>query len=95
MLKRSGKLTIVGNPRNADRPLIGAGQLLGLNRRINGSSVGGIKETQEMQDYSVANNIYPVVEIISANPDTVAQAYPKVVNGEVRFRYVIDMQTLE
>jgi alcohol dehydrogenase (NADP+) len=57
-----------------------------------GSQIGGIRETQEMLDYSVANNIYPRVEVI---PGTrIDEAYDNVVAGKVKFRYVIDMKTL-
>ena len=47
-----------------------------------------------MLDYSVANNIYPPVEIINADAQAISDAYNKVINGEVKFRYVIDMKTL-
>ena len=46
-----------------------------------------------MLDYSVANNIYPEVEIISA--DKIDDAYKNVIDGKVKFRYVIDMATLK
>ncbi|WP_317174042.1 hypothetical protein [Dysgonomonas sp. GY617] len=45
-----------------------------------------------MLDYSVKNNIYPYVEIIE--PSQITDAYKKVADGEVRFRYVIDMSKL-
>ena len=48
-----------------------------------------------MLDYSVANNIYPEVEIIEANGELIDEAYQNVLNGKVKFRYVIDMQTLK
>lgn len=95
MLKRSGELVILGNPADKDRAKIDIGAMLPTNRRINGSLVGEIKETQEMLDYSIANDIYPVVEIIPATGEAVTKAYPNVVDGKVKFRYVIDMQTLE
>lgn len=45
-----------------------------------------------MLDYSVANNIYPMVEIIE--PCRIEQAYKDVIDGKVHFRYVIDMSKL-
>ena len=48
-----------------------------------------------MLDYSVANGIYPEVEIIPADGKTITEAYQKAVDGDVKFRYVIDMQTLK
>jgi len=65
------------------------------NRKVFGSQIGGIKETQEMLDYSVANGIYPQVEIIKAEGEAVDQAYRNVLEGKVKFRYVIDMHTLK
>jgi uncharacterized zinc-type alcohol dehydrogenase-like protein len=44
-----------------------------------------------MIDYSIANNIYPQVEVLEPNPAKIDEAYKKVVAGEVRYRYVIDM----
>jgi len=55
--------------------------------------IGGIPETQEMLDYSVAQNLYPDVEVISV--DQIDEAYRKVLEGDVKFRYVIDMRTME
>lgn len=46
-----------------------------------------------MLDYSVTNHIYPEVEIIAA--DKIDEAYQNVIDGKVKFRYVIDMQTLK
>lgn len=54
-----------------------------------------MKETQEALDYSIANNIYPDVEIINADAKAITEAYNKVINGEVKFRYVIDMKTID
>ena len=65
------------------------------NRKIYGSLIGGMKETQEMVDYSVAHNIYPEVEVIPAEGAAIDEAYRKVAAGEVKFRYVIDMSTLK
>jgi len=66
--------------------------VMNSNRKIFGSQIGGIKETQEMLDYSVANGIYPEVEILPADAQTITDAYQKVVDGKVKFRYVIDMR---
>ena len=52
------------------------------------------KETQEMQDYSVAHGIYPEVEIIKADAAEIDKAWRNVSDGKVKFRYVIDMNTL-
>jgi len=57
------------------------------------TQIGGIPETQEMLDYSVANKIYPQVEVIPVRQ--LDEAYQKVLKGEVKFRYVLDMSTLK
>ena len=90
-----GEMAIVGLPETAtvnvaDLALGGA-----ANRKIYGSLIGGIKETQEMIDYSVAHHIYPEVEIINAEAAEIDKAYRNVQDGKVKFRYVIDMSTLK
>ncbi|MCD7963051.1 MAG: NAD(P)-dependent alcohol dehydrogenase [Rikenellaceae bacterium] len=93
MLAIDGNLIFVGLPANRDVPNIDIATLIFQGRRnLFGSQIGGIKETQEMLDYSVANNIYPMVEIIE--PCRIEQAYKDVIDGKVHFRYVIDMSKL-
>ena len=89
-----GEMAIVGLPTNTtvktvDLILSGAAQ-----RKVYGSLIGGIKETQEMLDYSVAHDIYPEVEIIPADAAAIDEAYKNVLDGKVKFRYVIDMSTM-
>ena len=94
MLKMDGEMVILGLPAKENIPTIDIGTMIWKARRkICGSQIGGIPETQEMLDYSVANNIYPRVEIIPIQK--LDEAYRKVLAGEVKFRYVIDMNTLE
>lgn len=97
MLKLDGQLGIVGLPAFHNMPVLTVADLVvpGARRKVFGSQIGSIKETQEMLDYSVANNIYPEVEIIEANGELIDEAYQNVLNGKVKFRYVIDMQTLK
>lgn len=96
MLKKDGELAIVGLPANSECPSISIGVLPYMaNRKIYGSLIGGMKETQEMVDYSVEHGIYPEVEIIPADGAAVDEAYRKVAAGEVKFRYVIDMKTMK
>lgn len=47
-----------------------------------------------MLDYSVAHDIYPEVEIIPADAAAIDEAYKNVLDGKVKFRYVIDMSTM-
>lgn len=96
MLKWNGQMCIVGIPSAKDMPQLSMRSFIGMaNRRLFGSRIGSIGETQEMMDYSVAHGIYPDVEVIKADADLITDAYENVKNGEVKFRYVIDMSTLE
>lgn len=93
MLKRGGEFAIVGLPHNTK---ININSLVwSAQRKVYGSFIGGIPETQEMLDYSFAHNIYPQVEIIKAEGKAIDEAYQKVLDGKVKFRYVIDMNTLK
>lgn len=96
MLKFGGKMAIVGIPAFNNMPAITIDKFVWLGgRSILGSMIGGVKETQQMLDYSVAHNIYPDVEIIKADEKAITQAYKDVLAGKVKFRYVIDMKTIE
>lgn len=96
MLKYDGQLGIVGLPAFANMPSISLDKFIWQgNRKIFGSQIGGIRETQEMLNYSVKNNIYPEVKIINADGSLVDEAYQNVLDGKVKFRYVIDMKTLK
>jgi uncharacterized zinc-type alcohol dehydrogenase-like protein len=94
MLKMGGEMAIVGLPANTNIN-ISKLPLGNTNRKIYGSLIGGIRETQEMLDYSVTNNIYPEVELIKAEAAEIDKAYKKIADGKVPFRYVIDMSTLK
>jgi uncharacterized zinc-type alcohol dehydrogenase-like protein len=73
------------------------GQLQGLNgmlqgfgrKSLAGSMIGGIAETQEVIDYCAARNIKADIELI--RPEDINRAYERVVNKDVRYRFVIDM----
>lgn len=96
MLKWNGQMCIVGIPSNEDMPTISMRSFIGMaDRRLFGSRIGSIPETQEAINYSVENNIYPEVEIIPADEEKITEAYDKVRDGKVKFRYVIDMSTLK
>ena len=95
MLKReSGELAIVGMPSHSTINIVSA-IMPNAHRKIWGSLIAGTKETQEMFDYSVANNIYPEIEVINADLQTIDKAYQEIEKGNIKFRYVIDMQTMK
>ncbi len=66
------------------------GMLLGFGRKsLAGSMIGGIAETQAVIDYCATRNIKADIELIT--PDQIDRAYERVVNKDVRYRFVIDM----
>jgi len=94
MLKIDGEMVVLGVPAIDKAPSLNISTLNWNSRRkIYGSMIGGISETQEMLDYSVAHNIYPQVEMIPVQK--IDEAYQNVLEGKVKFRYVIDMSTLK
>jgi len=60
---------------------------------VAGSLIGNIADTQEVLDFCAKHGIGPDIEMIDIAD--VNDAYDKVENADVRFRYVIDMATLE
>lgn len=90
LLKRDGTLVLVGVPPEA-LP-VAAFSLIGKRRRLAGSLIGGIKETQEMLDYCGQHNITSDIEVISMAK--INAAYERMIRGDVRYRFVIDMKTL-
>ncbi len=90
LLKRGGTMVIVGVPT---KPLeIQPFSLIGQRRKIAGSLIGGIRETQEMLDYCAEKNITSDVEIIPIQK--IAEAYERTIKSDVRYRFVIDMNSL-
>lgn len=91
LLRRDGTLVLVGIPEFA-HPSPGVGQLIVKRRRIAGSMIGGIAETQEMLDFCAERNIASDVELIRMQD--INHAYTRMLTGDVRYRFVIDMGTL-
>jgi len=90
LLKRDGTLILVGVP---PKPIeFHAFGIIPNRRRIVGSMIGGIKETQEMLDFCAEHNIVSDVEVIPMKE--INNAYERVLKGDVRYRFVIDMATL-
>lgn len=94
LLAYGGEFCVVGLPPSEISPSINIAQLVRSgHKRIYGSIIGGIKETQEMLDFSLMHGIYPETEIISA--DKIDEAYHKLTTGKAKFRYVIDMGSVK
>ncbi|MDR3233537.1 MAG: NAD(P)-dependent alcohol dehydrogenase [Planctomycetaceae bacterium] len=90
MLKVDGTMVILGIPPSDQMPTLRIDSLLG-RRKVYGSLIGGIKETQETIDFSVKHNIYPHVEIIPIQK--LDEAFQNIAAGKFQFRYVIDMRS--
>lgn len=89
-VKPYGYFTQVGQPVGGALEINNFNMI--FNRvNFNGSLIGGIPETQRVMDYCAENEVYPEVEIISA--DQINEAWEKVVNKQARYRYVIDGST--
>ncbi|KAL2468205.1 Cinnamyl alcohol dehydrogenase 7 [Forsythia ovata] len=87
LLKTDGKLIMVGAPEN---PLeVPVFPLLTGRKVVAGSSIGGLKETQEMIDFAAKHNILPDVEIIPI--DYVNTAMERLLKSDVKYRFVIDI----
>jgi uncharacterized zinc-type alcohol dehydrogenase-like protein len=90
LLRLNGAMVLVGVPEKPSE--VQAFSLIGNNRTLAGSMIGGIKETQEMLDYCAENGIVSDIELI--NIQDVENAYERTIKGDVRYRFVIDMQSL-
>ncbi|XP_019185350.1 PREDICTED: 8-hydroxygeraniol dehydrogenase-like isoform X3 [Ipomoea nil] len=87
LLKTNGKLVMVGAPEKPlDLPVF---PLLMGRKLVAGSAIGGIKETQEMLDFSAKHNITPDVEIVPV--DYVNTALERLVKADVKYRFVLDI----
>jgi uncharacterized zinc-type alcohol dehydrogenase-like protein len=91
LLRVDGSLALVGAP---EHPLPVAAFSLILNRRsFAGSAIGGIAETQEMLDFCGKHNIVANIEMI--NIQQINEAYERLLKGDVKYRFVIDMTSLK
>ncbi|MEI6846775.1 MAG: NAD(P)-dependent alcohol dehydrogenase [Chlorobiaceae bacterium] len=89
LLKRDGTMVLVGIP---DPIPLAAASLVMQRRHLTGSLIGGIRETQEMLDFCAEHGVLSDVEVISI--ENVNEAYERVLNSDVRYRFVIDISTL-
>ena len=90
-LNISGTLVLVGFIGQMNDALFTPPMILG-RRSVAGSVIGGIKETQEMLDFCGEHNILPEVEMIKMQE--INEAYERMLKSDVRYRFVIDMQSL-
>ena len=91
LLKLDGTMTLVGAPATP-HPSPTVFNLIMKRRRLAGSLIGGIKETQEMLDFCAQHKIVSDIEVIRM--DEIETAYERMLKGDVKYRFVIDMSTL-
>jgi len=92
LLKREGTLALVGAP-STPHPSPAVFNLVFKRRAIAGSLIGGIPETQEMLDFCAKHNITSDVEMIPMQD--IEKAYARMLKSDVKYRFVIDMNSLE
>ena len=90
LLKRDGTMTLVGVPDKP--PVVAPFMLIGNRRSLAGSLIGGIAETQEMLDFCGKHGITADIELIAMQD--IEASYARMLKGDVKYRFVIDLATL-
>ncbi|MEP6941181.1 MAG: NAD(P)-dependent alcohol dehydrogenase [Rudaea sp.] len=91
LLRRNGTMVLVG-ALMALEPALQGRSLMGGRKRIAGSALGGMRETQEMLDFCAEHGIVSDIETIPMQ--RVNEAYERLLKNDVKYRFVIDMATL-
>ncbi|MER7186057.1 NAD(P)-dependent alcohol dehydrogenase [Streptomyces hyaluromycini] len=90
LLRTEGAMVNVGLPEEPVQILLSS--VFGNRRVLTSSNIGGIPETQEMLDFCAEHNLGAEIELIRA--DQINEAYERVDNSDVRYRFVIDTATI-
>jgi len=90
LLRRGGTMVLIGLPEPVP---LSAGSLIMQRRRLAGSLIGGIRETQEMLDFCAEHGVVSDVEVIPIQQ--INEAYERVLRSDVHYRFVIDMASLK
>lgn len=90
LLRRDGTMVLVGLPEAMP---VDASSLIMGRRRLAGSLIGGIRETQEMLDFCAEHGVTAEVEVIPIQ--AINEAYSRMLKSDVRYRFVIDLASLE
>ena len=90
LLHRDGNMVLVGLPDKP--PTLQAAALIMGRRKLGGSLIGGIKETQEMLDFCGKHNIVSDIEMIPIQK--INEAYERMIKSDVKYRFVIDLKSL-
>lgn len=91
LLRRDATMVLVGAPEH-DHPSPQVFNLIFKRRRIAGSLIGGIQETQEMLDFCGQHGITSDIEMIAMQD--INDAYERMLKSDVKYRFVIDIDTL-
>ncbi|KAB0509879.1 NAD(P)-dependent alcohol dehydrogenase [Pseudomonas moorei] len=91
LLKRDGAMTLVGAPASP-HPSPNVFNLIMKRRTLAGSMIGGIPQTQEMLDFCAEHGIVSDIELIRA--EHINEAFERMLQGDVKYRFVIDNATL-
>lgn len=91
-LKVDGTHIVVGQLEPLDEPAIHSIHLVAKRRKLVGSMIGGMKETQKVLDFSAEHGIGCDVEMIRM--EQINDAYERMIKGDVKYRFVIDMASL-
>jgi len=89
LLRRDGTMVLVGVPEPG---VLAAPALIFQRKRLTGSLIGGIRETQEMLDFCAAHRVAADVEVIKIAD--INAAYERMLSSDVRYRFVIDIASL-
>ena len=89
LLRRDGTMVLVGVPEPTP---LSAPALIFKRRRLAGSLIGGIRETQEMLDFCAEHGVASDVEVIPIQ--SINEAYERLLKSDVRYRFVIDIASL-
>ncbi len=92
LLKRNGIMCLVGAPENP-HPAIEPAKLIFKRGSLAGSLIGGVRETQEMLDFCGKHNITSDVEVIPIQK--INEAYERMLKSDVKYRFVIDLNSLQ
>jgi uncharacterized zinc-type alcohol dehydrogenase-like protein len=90
LLRPRGTMVVVGVPPSPTP--VHAFSLIGGNKRLAGSLIGGIAQTQEMLDHCAKHGIVSDIELIPIQ--RINEAYERVLKSDVRYRFVIDVASL-
>ncbi|CAG4895206.1 NAD(P)-dependent alcohol dehydrogenase [Paraburkholderia gardini] len=91
LLRRDGTMTLVGAPEH-DHPSPQVFNLIMKRRRLAGSLIGGIAETQEMLDFCGEHGITSDIEMIPMQK--INDAYERMLKSDVKYRFVIDIDSM-